>query len=393
MNIQCAMVTDNAEMYVYQALVAMYSARKNTDAENQMTFHFLCSAALNEKSRNILKRVEEVQSNVKVLFHEVDDEMFRNIKTPYYVPVTTYYRLVCADVLDDIDKCIFLDSDVVVDTNLSELYMVVLDGFFFAGARDLYLISNPNIAAQCLKKYQISDFKNYINCGILVMNLAEIRSKGIQEQLYAEMKNDNLWMDQDVINRVCRGKIRILDWTWNHVTCFSGNSYKWHIGETSRENRGEIYHFCGPLKPYRNRYIPYAEIWWKAAEGILQDTEYRVLKGLSDLGDDYEKAYEIVRRCLNERDIIIIGYSNNGVRIYDYLRKCKIEGRIIYGDNDEVKRKLNMENVDVYSVKELGGKFGNRAIWINTVQNKREEIDEQLESFNIKKDRILEYYN
>ena len=144
----------------------------------------------------------------ELYFCEINDEIFSGISMSYYVPVTSYYRLFCSDLLKGQDKCVFLDSDLVVNIDISELYSINIDGFYIAGSRDIHTITHPN-TAYGHREYGIEDLKNYINCGVLIMNLDLMNQHNLTSIFKGEIKKKNRLVDQDVFNRVCKGKIKV----------------------------------------------------------------------------------------------------------------------------------------------------------------------------------------
>ena len=179
MVIDVLMLTDNN--YISQAKVAIYSVCKNTNPKAKIVFTILCNKDLDKMSRERLIALQEIFQNVKVNFYEVEDEYFINAKSEYRVPTVSYYRLISAKILNA-EKAICLDSDLVVEMDLAELYEIDLENYYIAGVRDLYVISHPNFELWYAENYNLKSFSDYINCGVLLMNLKKMRKDKIDRK-------------------------------------------------------------------------------------------------------------------------------------------------------------------------------------------------------------------
>lgn len=94
-------------------------------------------------------------------------------------------------------QAVWFDCDTIVDADISDLFGLNMEGLYFAGVRE----------------FRKGD---YINTGVLVMNLEEIRRDGIDDKLIAMMNRKKLELpDQDAINQVAKGKILFLESGYN----------------------------------------------------------------------------------------------------------------------------------------------------------------------------------
>ncbi len=99
-----------------------------------------------------------------------------------------------ADTFPEIpDKVIYLDTDTVLCGSIAELYAVELDGCELAGVRDRYGCHFFGI--------------NYLNSGVLLLNLGRIRETGLfRRALEACAKKKIFLPDQTAINRLVKKK-------------------------------------------------------------------------------------------------------------------------------------------------------------------------------------------
>ena len=108
--------------------------------------------------------------------------------TPY-----TFLRLF-ADRLPDIpDKVLYLDTDIVINGDLSTLFHTDIEGYEYAAALDYY--------GKIFMGY------HYINAGVLLLNMAEIRKTGLFEKAVALCAKKKIFLpDQTAIYNLTKRK-------------------------------------------------------------------------------------------------------------------------------------------------------------------------------------------
>lgn len=135
----------------------------------------------------------------------------------------TYYRLIIPDLFKEYDKVLYLDSDIVVNADVSELYNVVLDEeHWLAAAIDTHVagrMSNDNGYAGEEGKY----FKDlgleegeYFQAGVMLINIKRFLSAFQSRELVEGASKTNYrWLDQDYLNVLCHGKVKFISNRWN----------------------------------------------------------------------------------------------------------------------------------------------------------------------------------
>ena len=105
-----------------------------------------------------------------------------------YCSPYTLIRLLADQVSDMPDKLLYLDADVLFQRDVHLLYDIDLEGYEYAAARDHY------------GKYLIQP--NYINAGVLLFNLKEMRKTGILEKARGWLRKKKLtFADQSALIR------------------------------------------------------------------------------------------------------------------------------------------------------------------------------------------------
>lgn len=140
-----------------------------------------------------------------------------------YTPVT-YNRLSLATILSDFEKIIYLDSDIIMNSDIARLYSYELGDNLIAGVRDLPMIawgsvkSNPE-HENIYEILELSDPMAYINAGMLICNVEKFNKELPFSYIIDYVSSRRLrWMDQDAFNKLCDGKILLLPQEFNVIT-------------------------------------------------------------------------------------------------------------------------------------------------------------------------------
>lgn len=389
MKIPIVMVTD--ANYIFQTRVTIWTMRKNTCIDVLLEITILCSLQLAQISRDKIKSLEAVWPNLKIKFYEVASEVFADAQPVFRIPVASFYRLVIPEVLKKEEKCLFLDGDLIVNTDLRNLFCQKIGDAYLAGVRDSEYLFNPDNAIRHYKEYGFSDFRHYVNAGVMIFNLKKIREDRIESRFLKCMENWYPYMDQDILNKACAGRIRLLAQKYNYFNRCRNISRKPEIGKTDTEEKDwEILHFAGAYKPWESLRIRYAQAWWEYAREALEKEEADRLYAQAEEADVQNDWSWLLGRCRGYSEIVIVGYSRTGIDVFLSLKKCRTSAVLFFGDNSKEKQGLSDENITVYPVEDLAERYPG-ALWINTSQRSFGEIHMQLRNLGIPEQQIVRY--
>jgi lipopolysaccharide biosynthesis glycosyltransferase len=153
-------------------------------------------------------------------------------------PLTAAARFQLPEMLPpEVTRCIYLDIDILVGTDLAELFDLDLQG------RPIGMVLNTRMADN-VKDYLRSislDPEAYCNSGVLLMDLAawrrETAGKGLIECGIGLPAN--IWFfDQDMLNTYFKNRCAFLDERWNYR-------------DAGASPEGKVLHFAGAAKPWR----------------------------------------------------------------------------------------------------------------------------------------------
>ena len=181
----------------YQAMyISMYSILTNKSDESQISFHILCDDYFSETEENCVRQMCR-HFFTRVFFYRVGG-YFKNTTTHIpWINTPTYFRLLLPMLLISEDKCLYLDSDTIALEDLKNLYYTDVSDYFVAG------VYAPGYHKTKSRIPDIKTMDNYINAGVLLMNLRNMRECNFTEKAKELVKNNYPSQDQDIINILC----------------------------------------------------------------------------------------------------------------------------------------------------------------------------------------------
>ena len=193
-----------------------------------------------------------------------------------HISVETYYRFLIQEVLPFYDKVLYLDSDLIVEGDIAELYDIDLEGNVLGAVRDVDFSGNLGYRdgkrmAYARKVLGMRDPYGYFQAGVLLLDTAEMRRLHNIDEWLCLAGNDRLiYNDQDILNAECQGRVRYLDESWNVMTDFAGRvehvfSFApapiFKAYQRSRQNP-RIVHYAGVEKPWNAVGADQSERYW-----------------------------------------------------------------------------------------------------------------------------------
>ncbi len=192
-------------------------------------------------------------------FAEITDRKENRLRCDYFT-LTIYFRLFIADMYPQYDKGIYIDSDITVPGDISKLYELELGDNIIGACPDFSIHGVPELEKYLVKSIGVK-VDEYINSGVLLMNLKMMRDIRFSEQflyLFNKYHFDCVAPDQDYLNAMCNGRILYLDECWDTMPPLDPNAH-------TLENPMLI-HYNLFQKPWCYDNIAYEEYFWKYAQ-------------------------------------------------------------------------------------------------------------------------------
>ncbi|QNI32252.1 glycosyltransferase family 8 protein [Alloacidobacterium dinghuense] len=190
---------------------------------------------------------------------------YHHLPTHSHLTFAMYLRLFMTEYIDhSLDKILYLDSDIIICSDIEELWSFSLGDAYVGAAREPY-----NRRQREPLGFSPTDL--YVNSGVMLVNLKQWRADQVLPRLldFAERNQAIIHSpDQDTINSVFRGRICDIGYQWNWQALFPRFAPA-ELGldrETFASLRlmPKLVHYTSKYKPWFYRWQPhYKEIYYK----------------------------------------------------------------------------------------------------------------------------------
>ena len=154
----------------------------------------------------------------------------------------TFIRYALAEILPNLHRVIYLDADILVTDDISDLWKISLNDRVAGVVEDHSLMSQRRSTTLGLLS------PSYFNAGVMLIDLVKWRERDTFVRLLNIHSSKTQWEynDQDVLNKVLDGEVQYLDAKFNAQTYtlsyqlvgspvivhFTGQEKPWHLSST-----------------------------------------------------------------------------------------------------------------------------------------------------------------
>ena len=200
---------------------------------------------------------KKYNKNIELLM--IDSTSLDSYSLTHQLTKATYFRLYFANLLPkEIDKVLFLDSDIIVRKNIDDLlsldFKIKND---CKGEYYVYAVDHKFTKKEITRLRELNFVgEHYFNAGVLLINLKKWREDNVTSSFISTLEKYNnkiLWADQDILNLV-------IDNQWGKIS-YNYNAFGL---DGEMDNNYKIIHYIGMSKPWqlRNKH-PYKYLYWK----------------------------------------------------------------------------------------------------------------------------------
>ena len=292
-------IDDGYAPYLHVALISLI---KNASKDRRYKI-IVVYQELNEENRNNLAKLVEDYPNFEMEFKfmkqsldMITDRIENRLRSDYFT-MTIYFRIFIPDMYPEYDKAIYIDSDIIVPGDISELYDTDMHDNLIGVVTDGSVNDVPELQRYMTESLGLK-LGDYFNSGMLLMNMKELRNVHLAEHfLYLLNKYhfDCVAPDQDYLNSMCYGKIEYLDSGWDAMP----NRNKPEI-----ENP-KIIHYNLFDKPWCYDDIQYQDYFWEYAKQSVYYDKIKAYKAAytdKQKEDDHAHLLDLFRRAGTNAD-------------------------------------------------------------------------------------------
>lgn len=346
-NIAICFATD--EIYLPYLAVAIQSIIEHSNPHNKYDINILHENLSPSQQRSITSMRG---NNIFIRFVSVKrfhDRFSKLFYTRVHFSNTVYSRFFIQEVLNKYTKILYLDCDLVVNKDVAELYNTPLNENKLMGViRDYEVMRKANkqkgwACSYINKTLGIARVTDYFQSGVLLINVKQFQREDILNELIStltRLKTPN-FVDQDILNAVCKGRVLYLDPRWNveyHIPFYNPDWAQTMPAERVYEYmecRSDpwILHFSSDKKPWHDPSLEMSEHFWKYARHttFYEEILYRSRQSLLPNNQALDESFKELKYKIKEIGLLP-----------DFRRKLKrINFKICVSWGGRKKRYLN----------------------------------------------------
>ena len=227
------------------------------NTNSQVTAHILHDATLIDYNRENFLRLAK-HYNQRVEFHNVDElcpneirllreVLAERIKTRF--SIGTFYRLLAKKILP-VDRIIYLDSDIIVNMDIGELWNVNLRDYPLAAVPEVSATQGHMLKNKFLVKFGHVEAEDYFNAGVILFDLSKFDADFFARGLDWFAKNPKTeCFDQDILNAFFAKNYLKLE-----------NRFDSFVSTEESKPAEKIYHYAGHVMDF-DMEKPFSFLW------------------------------------------------------------------------------------------------------------------------------------
>ncbi len=244
---------------------------------------------ISSKNKALISGMFAGLANFSVRFFDIRKYVHElNLPVHAHFSEETYFRLLIPQFFVEYPKVIYLDSDMVALRDLGDLLDIDIGDNLVAAVNDcvmegmrLFQIRSLDLtgslpAQKYLENYlKLERPEDYFQAGLIIFNNQAIVKTDYLARTLSAIKDKVYWfLDQDIINTICQGKVFYLDMRWN--TFFGNGDTETFFEDLPKATRDTYFnalrapyvlHFAGERKPWKHLGIAHGHAFWRYCRG------------------------------------------------------------------------------------------------------------------------------
>lgn len=278
--------------YAASLAVAIQSLVANADRGRSYHVIVLQRGLKPENRKNLLAlATDNVQVELVPMAERIKECLADNgnkLRADYFT-LTIYYRLFIAEMFPQYSKGLYLDADVIALDDVAKLFATDVNGKLVAAAVDPFIATDAIMAPYAVNSVGVPA-DAYVNSGVLVMNLAEMRQQHFAEHfltLLNQYKFASIAPDQDYLNAIAADQMVHLPLSWN-------------VQEVGPSYAVQLVHYNLFKKPWHYVDVPNGADFWRYADQTPYAAKLRATRAhftAADAANDEKHMREMVARA------------------------------------------------------------------------------------------------
>lgn len=260
------------ERYARHCAVTILSVLSNTDSGSNIQFSILTPDFSRESTEKLEKLCQIFGATVT--FITINLERFSSLPSYHkHFNLNNYSRICGPDLCISCDRLIYLDCDLLVLGDISELFHHQLNG------KPIGAVPHVQIPYQkeFISEFSLPETDTYFNSGVLIIDTDTWRKKDYANAILTvanEHSHKLHFADQDAFNALFWGNYFHLPGVWN----VEARLYKEKLlglpqtdEIAKRMQSPKIIHYTGPDKPWSSKnYVPKRELYLEYSDRLSE---------------------------------------------------------------------------------------------------------------------------
>ncbi len=289
------------ENFVKYTLVSLHSMITNASPDFQYIIYILYTD-ITAATQSTVMKLENEQFSIRFVdmtnyLKSISDKLpLRD-----YYSKTTYYRLFIAEMYPEYSKAIYIDSDTIVQGDISEFYHTDIKDAYVGACHEQVMLQEDVFGTYVEKVVGVSRY-NFFNAGILLINCEQFRLRFVLDKFidYLHYYNFVVTQDEDYLNLICKDHVYWIDQRWNtEIFCEIGYPIE----------QANMLHYIMTSKPWHYEDCKHADIFWRYAKETSVYQE--ILDVLHAYSEEEKKKDALVQENLLQLAISEINREDN----------------------------------------------------------------------------------
>ena len=258
------------ENLVTQVQAAAASLLDSRSPGEHFEIHCVCTKTAENVQEPLEQVIKRRDSESTLVMHCMENP-YENAYQVRDISAGTYLRLALPGLLPETDKILYMDADVLVRKSLAPLWETPMEGMALAAVKGAVNLSDKwEWNSDRPYWHLLSGMKGgYINAGVTLLNLAEIREQGLAARWHELTGERFYYQDQDILNITCQGAMAYLPPKYNRLAYLEDKDFGQFVTEgiyTQEEEREALWspaviHYAGD-KPWKRYDTNLGSLWW-----------------------------------------------------------------------------------------------------------------------------------
>lgn len=261
--------------YIKYTSVSIASILSNAN-KNFFYKIFILSENISQENQTLIREWVNSVDNFSLEFLILKDIKSEGFHIEAHLTTATYYRLYIPKLFKDYERVLYLDSDLIVDYDISKLATMDFENSLMMGVTDYVCDyvkqNNPKFPSKYFYEVlKLKEPEKYINAGVALLNIKKIYELGIEDEFIKIIHTIDkpINHDQDLLNCVIGkyGDTTLISKKYNFLTVYQNDiniSYSFILKNSlyrlfnfrnTKNTPFYIYHFSTGAKPWNSSRI------------------------------------------------------------------------------------------------------------------------------------------